>query len=208
MDICELATPAILLDMDVLECNIRRYHDAARGSGKQIWPMTKTHKSKRITSMQKEAGATGFLCGTLDECEAFCDLGLPVMYAYPPAGERNLQRVVSLAKRCDLILRLDTFEGAKEIDRMLRAYDACAGYTAIIDSGLHRFGMKPLPRRLHASRTRVRGCFPGRRARIRGSGACRRGESPCGSSFRGIRTGAGHERVYAHVLFHVRRERV
>ena len=143
MDICELATPAILLDMDVLECNIRRYHDAARGSGKQIWPMTKTHKSKRIASMQKEAGATGFLCGTLDECEAFCDLGLPVMYAYPPAGERNLQRVVSLAKRCDLILRLDTFEGAKEIDRMLRAYDAGAGYTVIIDSGLHRFGMKP-----------------------------------------------------------------
>ena len=143
MDICELATPAILLDLDVLERNIRRYHDAAVHSSRRIWPMTKTHKSTRIAAMQKEAGASGFLCGTLDECEAFCELGLPIMYAYPPAGERNLERIVSLAKRCDLILRLDSFDGAREIDRMLRAYDARAGYTVIVDSGLHRFGMAP-----------------------------------------------------------------
>ena len=143
MDICELATPAILLDMDILERNIQRYQQAADQSKKQLWPMTKTHKSTRIAKMQKDAGAAGFLCGTLDECEAFCDLGLPVMYAYPPAGERNLQRIVSLAKRCDLILRLDSMDGAREIDRLIRAYDAKAGYTAIVDSGLHRFGIPP-----------------------------------------------------------------
>ena len=65
----ELQTPAILLDLDKLEHNIQSWQALCNENGKQLWPMIKTHKSTALAKMQLDAGATGFLCGTLDECE-------------------------------------------------------------------------------------------------------------------------------------------
>ena len=70
MTIHELQTPAILLNLDYMEHNLKKYCDAAAKSGKQIWPMIKTHKSTELARLQTEYGCTGFLCGTLDEAEA------------------------------------------------------------------------------------------------------------------------------------------
>ena len=70
MNINELYTPAILLNLDYMEHNLKKYCDAAAAHGKQIWPMIKTHKSTELAKLQMEYGCTGFLCGTLDEAEA------------------------------------------------------------------------------------------------------------------------------------------
>ena len=124
MKLNEIDTPAIVLDLDILERNIRRFAEAAAQNGKQLWPMVKTHKSTRLASMQREAGATGFLCGTLDEVEALAAAGFgPLMYAYPPAGEASIRRCIRAARETELLLRL--------------------GYTVILDAGLHRFGIPP-----------------------------------------------------------------
>ena len=117
-----IETPAILLDLNVLESNINRFHGMAnRGisklrlchSGldpeshsflsnekKEIWPMIKTHKATQIAQLQLEYGATGFLCGTLDECEALerAMEGTNIMYAYPVTSEPNLQRIIRKSK--------------------------------------------------------------------------------------------------------------
>lgn len=143
MTINELATPAILVDLDVLERNITRYQSAATANGKQLWPMTKTHKSTEIAKMQLAAGAAGLLCGTIDECEAFAGLGVPVMYAYPPAGRRSIERMMKVAKRCRLILRLDGIEAALAVDAAAKEAGLTIDYTNIIDAGLGRFGVSP-----------------------------------------------------------------
>ena len=98
MKINEIYTPAILVDLDAMEHNLKKYGDAAKAYGKQIWPMLKTHKSLELAKAQVEAGATGFLCGTLDEAEALCDAGFDnLMYAYPVATDVSVQRVTSVA---------------------------------------------------------------------------------------------------------------
>ena len=82
-----LRTPAILLDLDVLEENIRTYAEKAKACGKALWPMVKTHKSSEIAAMQASAGCGGFLCGTLDEAEQLAADGFQhLMYAYPAAA--------------------------------------------------------------------------------------------------------------------------
>jgi len=73
MTIHELQTPAILLNLDSMEHNVKKYCDAAANAGKQIWPMIKTHKSTELSRLQAEYGCTGFLCGTLDEAEAMAE---------------------------------------------------------------------------------------------------------------------------------------
>ena len=67
MKLSEVYTPAVLLDLDILERNIGRFAAEAAAHGKQLWPMLKTHKSLELAALQAAAGAKGFLCGTLDE---------------------------------------------------------------------------------------------------------------------------------------------
>ena len=159
----DLDTPAIVLDLDILENNIRRYAEAARQSGKHLWPMVKTHKSLEIARLQAEAGCTGFLCGTLDEAEALAEAGYRhLMYAYPPAGRASVNRVIRLARKTEeLILRLDSLEAAAALEEAARESEArkaealvsgasgqpagtlILDYTVILDCGLHRFGLSP-----------------------------------------------------------------
>lgn len=144
MKIQDMATPAILLDMDVLESNIEKYQDLCDLYDKELWPMVKTHKSLAIAKMQADAGAAGFLCGTLDECEALCEAGHKnLMYAYPVASAASVRRVIELSRKCNFIIRLDTVEAAEIVDAAAREAGVIVNYTIIVDSGLHRFGVAP-----------------------------------------------------------------
>ena len=144
MKLNEVDTPAILLDLNILEQNIRRFARAAAQNGKQLWPMVKTHKSLALAAMQREAGAAGFLCGTLDEVEALAAAGFgPLMYAYPAAGEAGVRRVIRAARQCELVLRLDGPEAARALNQAAREAGLRLSYTIIIDAGLHRFGIPP-----------------------------------------------------------------
>lgn len=144
MKLNEIETPAILLDLDILERNIRRFADAAAQNGKQLWPMVKTHKSTRLAAMQREAGATGFLCGTLDEVEALAAAGFEkLMYAYPAAGETSIRRCIRAARQCELTLRIDGLDAARELDGAAGKAGLRLGCTIILDAGLHRFGIPP-----------------------------------------------------------------
>ena len=56
-----LQTPCILLDLDILERNIKSYQEVCDRYGKELWPMVKTHKSTEIAKMQYDAGAKAFM---------------------------------------------------------------------------------------------------------------------------------------------------
>jgi D-serine deaminase-like pyridoxal phosphate-dependent protein len=140
----DLQTPAILLDLDKFEKNIKNYQTTADNHKKELWPMIKTHKSTEIVQMQIKAGATGVLCGTLDEAEACAQAGIqPVMYAYPIASKESISRVIELTNTCDFILRLDDLDGASIINQAAMEANVQISYTMVIDSGLHRFGVHP-----------------------------------------------------------------
>ncbi|WP_407311443.1 alanine racemase [Desulfosporosinus sp. SB140] len=140
----ELQTPAILVDLDILDYNIKRYQYLCNLNRKQLWPMVKTHKSTEIVNMQEAAGSTGFVCGTLDECESICKLGVKnIMYAYPVASNANIQRVIELARKCHFIARIDNYDSAKILNYAAETAGVNVNYTIIIDCGLHRFGILP-----------------------------------------------------------------
>lgn len=144
MNKMDLQTPAIILNLDTLENNIRACQEVCTLNKKALWPMVKTHKSTRIIEMQMAAGAAGMLCGTLDEAEACAEAGITsIMYAYPIASKESIGRAIALSKKCDFILRLDDPTGALLINEAALAADAVISYTIIIDCGLHRFGITP-----------------------------------------------------------------
>lgn len=142
MKLSELQTPAVLLHTAALYRNLQAYQQACNAHGKQLWPMVKTHKSTALAQLQQQAGAAGFLCGTLDECEALCAAGMKtLMYAYPAAGQVACERAVRLAQQCDFYVRIDTLEGARQLNEAAAAAGVRVQYTVILDCGLHRFGL-------------------------------------------------------------------
>ena len=140
----DLQTPAIVVDIDTLKNNIKLYQEEANKYRKEIWPMLKTHKSTEIMKMQMDEGATGVLCGTLDEVEAASAIGVnKIMYAYPVASPENIERVINITKVSDLIIRIDNLDAARLINEAAVKAGIKISYTIILDVGLNRFGIVP-----------------------------------------------------------------
>lgn len=143
MNIKELSTPCFLVNLDVLEGNIKRYQEAVDKNNTQLWPMLKTHKSTEITRMQIDAGAEGVLTGTLDEAEAVVEkLGVKkIMLAYPVFGRTNLERVRRLNEKAEIYAAVDSSESVRALSSALgEDHIKCL---VIYDSGLGRFGVSP-----------------------------------------------------------------
>ncbi|MEM0015108.1 MAG: alanine racemase [Zestosphaera sp.] len=144
MRLFELATPNVLVNLDALEANIREMADLCRSHGKSLWPMVKTHKSSTIARMQYEAGAEGFLVGTVDEAEVLVSKGFAnIMMAYPIANPENLKRVIALAGRARVMLTIDNVDVAHLTSKLLRESGVSLEYLIKIDSGGHRLGVEP-----------------------------------------------------------------
>ena len=63
----EFGTPAVVVDLDVVERNIARVQELCDAAGLANRPHIKTHKSPVIASMQRDAGARGITCQKIGE---------------------------------------------------------------------------------------------------------------------------------------------
>jgi D-serine deaminase-like pyridoxal phosphate-dependent protein len=93
-----VATPALILDVDILDRNIRRMADRAREAGLRLRPHAKSHKCSFIAKRQIAAGAAGICCAKLGEAEALAGAGIEsILITSPIAGELSAQRAAQLA---------------------------------------------------------------------------------------------------------------
>lgn len=141
----ELPTPSILVDLNKLEANIREFGDAALSQKKQIWPMIKSHKSLDVARLQSLHGASGFLCGNLDEAEMLVFRGgyTEIMLAYPISSQPNLARCLRLARQAHVIIRIDSVEVASILESACDAEQLHLDYVIKVDTGVRRYGVAP-----------------------------------------------------------------
>jgi D-serine deaminase-like pyridoxal phosphate-dependent protein len=168
MRLDELPTPALLLDLDRLESNIRRMSAKAERLGVSLRPHIKTHKAIEIARLQREHGARGITVSTLHEARVFAEHGFDdITWAFPVILGR-IPEAVELSERVDLGLLVDS--GAA-IDA-LEATRQPLGVYLKIDCGYHRAGVSPAGELVHRLAERL----------IESSSL----------TFRGILTHAGH----------------
>ncbi len=110
MNAFDLDTPAVYVDLDVLERNIRAMQERCRAWNVGLRPHTKTHKIPEIARMQLAAGAIGITVAKVGEAEVLP--GDDVLIAYPlPASK--LARVRDLMKTRRVMVALDSVEAAR-----------------------------------------------------------------------------------------------
>jgi D-serine deaminase-like pyridoxal phosphate-dependent protein len=112
MDALELDTPALYVDLDTLERNIRRMQEQCLGWNVALRPHMKTHKIPEIARMQLEAGAIGITVAKLGEAEVLP--GDDVLVAYPILREK-LPRLGELAKTRRVTVAVDSVEAARDL---------------------------------------------------------------------------------------------
>lgn len=74
MEIHELQTPALLVEADLLEHNIKTMSQALPGP--RLRPHVKAHKCTTLAKAQSEAGHLAFTCATIKEVEGMAAAGL------------------------------------------------------------------------------------------------------------------------------------
>ncbi len=144
MHIDELDTPAVLIDLDVLERNIARMAEAAREAGVGLRPHAKTHKLPEVARMQLAAGAIGISLAKVGEAEAFADAGLDdIFIAYPIVGADKARRLLALPEHVRLTVGVDSVAGAGILAGPFATAGRKLDVRLKIDSGFHRVGVLP-----------------------------------------------------------------
>ena len=163
----DLPTPALLLDLDVLEANLRRMKERTAALGVALRPHVKTHKCLEVAERQRALGIAGITVSTLYEARVFADHGFDdLTWAFPVIFSR-LPEVRKLAERVTLRLVVDSPEAVAALEGLgnFRRLRRPLHVWLKVDCGYHRAGVDPespaaleLARRLAASPSL---CFDG-----------------------------------------------
>ena len=108
MRVTDLPTPALIVDLDRVEANLRRGRAYAEAQGVDLRPHAKTHKSPHFARAQLAAGAIGVCVAKLGEAELMADAGIDdIVVPNTVIGDDKAARAVALAQRVRFAIGVD-----------------------------------------------------------------------------------------------------
>lgn len=102
-------TPALVVDLDVVDRNIARVQALCDAAGLANRPHVKTHKSPLLARLQVAAGAKGIAVQKLGEAEVMADGGLDdILICYNLLGSHKIRRLAALMRRARATVAADS----------------------------------------------------------------------------------------------------
>ena len=139
-----LDTPALLVDLDVLDANIARIARACRDNGVGWRPHTKAHKTPEIARLQLAAGAIGIACAKVGEAEAMAAAGIrDIFIVNQVVGAQKLRRLIDLIGPARPIVAVDCIANVDELAAAARAATKTLDVVVEVDIGMRRAGVLP-----------------------------------------------------------------
>lgn len=143
VDVEDLATPALLVDVPRLERNIARTASDL-GGRVDLRPHVKTSKCLEVARRQREAGAIGFTCSTPAEVELLGEAGLgELLWAHLPVGPAKVRFAVRASRLWDVTLLVESVEQARALSAQAEREDVDLRVLLDVDTGQHRTGVDP-----------------------------------------------------------------
>ena len=107
----DLETPVPIIDIAIVERNLRRWQERCDKAGFANRPHIKTHKLVALAKAQVELGARGITVQKLGEAEVMADGGITdMLLTFNVIGRSKLERLAALAKRTAIMLVADNAE--------------------------------------------------------------------------------------------------
>jgi len=140
----DLATPALVLDLDALEANLDAMAAWAKAENIALRPHAKTHKCAAIGRRQMARGALGLCCAKLSEAEALAAAGLDrLLLTSPVVGPRKPARLMQLARQsAELMVVADDTGNLRELGAAAAAAGRGLDILVDVDIGQERSGVR------------------------------------------------------------------
>jgi D-serine deaminase-like pyridoxal phosphate-dependent protein len=137
-------TPALVVDLDAMERNLRAMAAFAAARGVRLRPHAKMHKCAAIARLQVAAGAVGVCVQKTSEAEAMAAGGIDDIYiSNEVVDPAKLDRVAALAGRVRLAIAVDSEEGIDRLAAATRRAGTAVSVFVEVDVGHGRCGVAP-----------------------------------------------------------------
>jgi len=142
MNIDQIETPALVVDLAVLNRNVRTMADYCRDHHLALRPHTKTHKIPHIAKLQVENGACGITVAKISEAEVMAAAGIDdIVIVYPLWGESKWHRLTRLAEQVRIGVAMDSLPIAEGMSRAAKEANVEIGVRLEFDTGFGRCGL-------------------------------------------------------------------
>ncbi|WP_121634596.1 3-hydroxy-D-aspartate aldolase BhcC [Tropicibacter alexandrii] len=149
MDEADIQTPALVLDLDALERNIKKMGDYARAHGMRHRAHGKMHKSVDVLKLQMDlGGAVGVCCQKVSEAEVFARAGIKeILVSNQVRDPVKIARLAQLPRLSggEVIVCVDDPANVADLSRAAGAAGTVLGVFVEIDCGAGRCGVTTTP---------------------------------------------------------------
>ena len=146
----ELDTPALVVDLDVMEQNIRTLHAAFDGSKASVRPFITPHQCPQVAHVQAnaigagDAGNTSIAATTVGEAEVFSQAGFSsILVANQIVTRSKISRLCALASSNRMSVAVDSPGNVATLSEAATAAGVSLGVLVELESGLGRCGVIP-----------------------------------------------------------------
>ncbi len=144
MKVQEIDTPALLVDLDAMEANLKKMAGYFAGRQSKARPHFKNHKAPALAHKQLDLGAVGMTCATLREAEILVEHGVQsVLIANEIADEAKLDRLAVLSRRASVMVAVDNECVFSDMARVQRNQKMQFEVVVDVNIGLDRCGVSP-----------------------------------------------------------------
>ncbi|HWD59621.1 MAG TPA: DSD1 family PLP-dependent enzyme [Stellaceae bacterium] len=144
MSLAEVDTPALIVDLDAFERNLRRLPERIAGTGIRLRPHAKTHKCAVVALKQMELGAVGVCCQKVSEAEALVYGGVKnVLVTNEIVGKQKLRRLMGLAGMATIATCADDPAQVVALDEAAAEAGITLPVHVEVNMGGNRCGVEP-----------------------------------------------------------------
>jgi D-serine deaminase-like pyridoxal phosphate-dependent protein len=139
----QIDTPALVVDLDILEANIERMRSFFEGRKARLRPHFKTHKCLEIARKQIAAGAAGMTCAKVSEAEVLVESDIrDILIANQVVGEMKIRRLADLIGPAEITVAVDDGENVADLSAAVSSAAGTLGVLVEIDIGMGRAGVR------------------------------------------------------------------
>jgi 3-hydroxy-D-aspartate aldolase len=141
----DIATPALLLDLDRFERNLQKMAEHVQAAGKKLRPHAKTHKCPEIARRQVAAGAAGVCVAKVGEAEAMAAAGVRnLLITTEVVGPEKIGRLLRvIEQQPETMIVVDDADNVHELGEAVARAGRVVNVLVDVEVGGRRTGVLP-----------------------------------------------------------------
>ncbi len=141
--IVDVETPAVLVDLDIVEANIERAQSLIDSLGIGFRPHIKTHKIPFLAELQMKQGAIGIAAQKVSEAEVFVAAGFTdILLCFNLLSPTKIARLRALMDHAKITVVADNIEVVRALSAGMAGADMSLDVLVECETGMARCGVQ------------------------------------------------------------------